>query len=85
MSVGTSLLIIAFNSLSGFAEEVIQKHAVMNYYFLFLFTLLSVAGIFIGFRLSLKLSAAQLKRMFGWFILVMGIGVFMKEIVFRII
>lgn len=80
MSVGTSLLIIAFNSLAGFSEEIMQKHEVINYHFLLLFTLLSVAGIFIGFRLSLKLNATQLKKLFGWFILVMGIAIFVKEI-----
>jgi uncharacterized protein len=80
MSVGTSLLIIAFNSLSGFAEEVLEKHAIMNYYFLLLFTALAVAGIFIGFRLSLNMNAAQLKRLFGWFVLVMGTAIFIKEV-----
>jgi uncharacterized protein len=82
MSVGTSLLIIAFNSLGGFAEEVMGKHAAIDYKFLFLFSLLSVAGIFIGFLISLKLNPAQLKKIFGWFILVMGICVFIKEVFF---
>jgi uncharacterized membrane protein YfcA len=85
MSVGTSLLIIAFNCLSGFAEEVISKHAVIDYSFLSLFTLLSITGIFIGFRLSLKLQSAQLKRMFGWFVFVMGVCVFVKEVFMRLI
>ena len=83
MSVGTSLLIIAFNSLSGFAGDVIGKHEVMDYKFLLLFALLSVIGIFIGFRLSLKLYPAQLKRMFGWFVLICGVTIFIKEVFFR--
>jgi len=83
MSVGTSLLIIAFNSLSGFTEEVMVNHAAINYSFLFLFSLFSVAGIFIGFRISLKLRSEELKKMFGWFILVMGICVFIKEVFLR--
>ena len=83
MSVGTSLLIIAFNSLSGFAGEVIEKHDIMDYKFLFMFALLSVAGIFIGFRLTLRLYPAQLKKMFGWFVLVMGICIFIKEVFLR--
>ncbi len=80
MSVGTSLLIIAFNSLSGFAGEVLVKHEVMDYGFLFLFSLLSVTGIFVGFKLTLKLYPSQIKRIFGWFVLVMGIGILIKEI-----
>jgi uncharacterized membrane protein YfcA len=83
MSVGTSLLIIAFNALSGFAGELIEKHEIMNYGFLILFTLLSVIGILIGFRLTLKLNPAQLKRIFGWFVLVMGGFILVKEIFLR--
>jgi uncharacterized protein len=85
MSVGTSLLIIAFNCLSGFIEEVLEKHSVMNYSFLFLFSVVSLIGIFIGFRISLKLRSEQLKKLFGWFILFMGIAIFVKEVFFRMI
>ena len=81
-SVGTSLLIIAFNCLSGFTEEVLEKHAHLNYGFLLLFSVLSLAGIFIGFRISVKIHANQIKKTFGWFILVMGIAVFIKEVFF---
>ena len=83
MSVGTSLIIIAFNSLSGFLGEVIEKHAVMDYKFLMTFALFSIFGIFIGFRFTLKLYPAQLKKMFGWFILVMGVFIFIEEVFFR--
>lgn len=83
MSVGTSLLIIAFNSLSGFLGEVIVKHAIMDYKFLITFACFSIIGIFIGFRVTLKLYPAQLKKMFGWFILVMGVFIFIEEIFFR--
>jgi uncharacterized membrane protein YfcA len=81
-SVGTSLLIIAFNCISGFTEEILEKHAHINYGFLLLFSLLSLAGIFIGFRLSVKLHSNQIKKTFGWFILIMGIAVFVKEVFF---
>src|SRR6185295_1201710 len=66
MSVGTSLLIISVNSLGGFAQEVMSKHAHIDYRFLFLFGLFSVAGIFIGLRISLKLQPTILKKIFGW-------------------
>jgi uncharacterized membrane protein YfcA len=80
MSVGTSLLIIAFNSLVGFLGEVMERHEMIDYNFLFTFTVLSVAGIFIGFRAALKRTPAQIKRMFGWFVLVMGVCIFVKEV-----
>ena len=80
MSVGTSLLIIAFNSFSGFVEEIIMYHEILDYRFLFLFSLFSAIGIFIGFRLTIKIYPAQLKRMFGWFVLVVGVLLFIKEV-----
>jgi len=84
MSVGTSLLIIAFNSLSGFAEEVMVHPSEIDYRFLFLFAIFSVAGIFVGFKVSLKLRPAELKKIFGWFIFFMGVCVFLKEVFFSI-
>jgi uncharacterized membrane protein YfcA len=80
MSVGTSLLIIAVNSVAGFIEEVMARNSFINYRFLFLFALCSVAGVFIGFRISLWLKASQLKKIFGWFIISMGILMFVNEI-----
>jgi uncharacterized membrane protein YfcA len=80
MSVGTSLLIIAFNSFGGFLEESIINHNAINYIFLLQFSIASIAGIFIGFRLSLGLKPNQLRKIFGWFILVMGIAIFIKEV-----
>jgi uncharacterized membrane protein YfcA len=83
MSVGTSLLIIAFNSLSGFGVEVFSRHNGMDYHLIFLFTLLAITGLFIGLSFSLKLYPAQMKKLFGWFILVMASGIFVKEIFFK--
>jgi uncharacterized protein len=83
MSVGTSLLIIAVNSLSGFVEEVTAGNSEIDYKFLLLFALFSIAGIFLGFKISLKLRPVQLKKIFGWFIMLMGVCVLFKEIFFR--
>ncbi|HKR04035.1 MAG TPA: sulfite exporter TauE/SafE family protein [Bacteroidia bacterium] len=82
-SVGTSLLIITANSFIGFGGELLTKHEVIDYKFLFAFAFFSVIGIFIGLRLSLKITATQLKKTFGWFILITGIYVFVKEFFFR--
>jgi uncharacterized protein len=43
---------------------------------------LSIAGIFIGSVLSTKTHADQLRTSFGWFVLVMGLYIFTKEIFF---
>ncbi len=83
MSVGTSLLIIAVNSMGGFTQEVLSRHSEIDYRFLGLFGALSVAGIFIGLRISLKLQPSSLKKMFGWLIVLMGISIFIKEVILR--
>jgi len=43
---------------------------------------LAVVGIFIGIYLAKKISGEKLKKSFGWFVLVMGIYIFVKELFF---
>ena len=45
-----------------------------------IFTLLSVAGIFLGNRLSRNIAGDRLKTAFGWFVLVMGIYIIAREL-----
>lgn len=77
-AVGTSLFIIAINSLFGFMGDVLNYS--MNWAFLLTITALAVLGILMGNILSRKLSAPRLKRVFGWFILIMGTWILVKEI-----
>ncbi len=80
-AVGTSLMIIAINSLFGFLFSLKQFH--FDWRLLIIFTTLAVAGIFIGAKLSEKISPVALKKGFGWFILAMGIYIITKEIFLR--
>ena len=77
-AVGTSLLVIAINSLFGFLFSL--KQFEYNWIVLIVFTLVSIAGIFIGSRLADKIPGTSLKKGFGWFILVMGIYIIIKEV-----
>ena len=77
-AVGTSLLIIAINSLFGFLFSM--KQFSYNWSLLLIFTVLGIAGIFVGARLAEKIPGHHLKRGFGWFILVMGIYIIVKEL-----
>ncbi len=81
-AVGTSLLIIAAKSLIGFTGDVMENSSQMNWSLLSVVTALAIAGIFIGNRLSKKMDGAALKKGFGWFVLVMGIYIIVKELVF---
>jgi uncharacterized protein len=77
-AVGTSLLIIAAKSLIGFLGDVGMQ--TIDWKLLIIVTMLSIAGIFIGNIWSKKIAGNQLKKGFGWFVLVMGIYIIVKEL-----
>ena len=77
-AVGTSLLIIAAKSLFGFTGDLGKQ--TMDWQLLFTVTGLAIVGIFIGNVLAKKVSANSLKKGFGWFVLVMGIYIIIKEL-----
>ncbi len=77
-AVATSLLIIAVKSLIGFIGDV--ENLYIDWPFLFGFTFLSVAGIFVGIYLNKFIPGKRLKKGFGWFVLVMGIYIIWKEL-----
>ena len=77
-AVGTSLLIIALNSLIGFTGDIGQQH--IDWPFLLLIAAIAVAGIIIGTWLSRKIAGAKLKKGFGWFVLAMGTYILIKEL-----
>lgn len=79
LAVGTSLLIISFKSLIGFLGDVGEQE--IDWSFLLIFTGITVIGIFIGLQLNKKISAQNLKRGFGWFVLFMGAIIILKEII----
>ena len=77
-AVGTSLFIIALNSLLGFLGDL--GHQPIDWPFLLFFTLLAVLGIFLGVYLNKFIDGKKLKKGFGWFVLVMGIYILWKEL-----
>lgn len=76
-AVGTSLLIIALNSLIGFTGDL--GHFAIDWRFLFIITAIAIAGIFIGGAIGKKIRGEKLKKGFGWFVLIMGIYIILKE------
>jgi uncharacterized membrane protein YfcA len=81
-AVGTSLLIIGAKSLIGFTGDVMESFGQMNWTLLSLVTALAIVGIFLGNQLSKKIDGAPLKKGFGWFVLVMGVYIIIKELAF---
>lgn len=78
-AVGTSLLIIALNSLTGFIGDL--QNINIEWFFLLSFSLVSVFGIFAGSYLQKYINESQLKRGFGWFILLMAGFILAKEFI----
>lgn len=77
-AVGTSLLIIALNSLIGFAGDL--GHFLIDWIFLIKVTAIAMAGILIGDAVAKRVNGAYLKKAFGWFVLVMGICIISTEL-----
>jgi hypothetical protein len=78
-AVGTSLSIVAANSLIGFIGDVQQQGDRMDWRLLLGFTAIAIVGIFIGMAGAKKISGDKLKPAFGWFVLVMGVYILLKE------
>ncbi len=79
-AVGTSLVIISAKSLIGFLGE--SGETIMDWTFLMKVTAFAIVGIFIGSALSKKINGDKLKPAFGWFVLIMGVYIILKETIF---
>lgn len=79
-AVGTSLLIITINSLIGFSGDL--SHHPINWNILLPITSLAIAGTFAGHWLSGKIPPEGIKKIFGGFILIIGLFILIKELLF---
>ncbi len=77
-AVGTSLAIIAINSLSGFLFSL--GTFPIDWPELLSITGIAIIGVLIGISLSAKVSGASLKKGFGWFVLCMAFYIIIREL-----
>lgn len=77
-AIGTSLMIIAMNSLIGFTGDI--GRFPIDWKFLIEITGVASAGIFIGAGISRKIAGRHLKRFFGYFVLAMGLYIIIHEL-----
>ena len=77
-AIATSLLIIAIKSLIGFVGDL--QVIEIDWLFLLIFAALSVVGIFVGVWLNQIMPGKKLKKGFGWFVLVMGVFIVLREL-----
>jgi uncharacterized protein len=77
-AVGTSLFIIATNSLSGFLGDVMNY--AIDWHFLLIISSLAIGGILVGHYYSNRISGVMLRKAFGWLTLAMGCWILVKEL-----
>jgi uncharacterized membrane protein YfcA len=78
-AVGTSLMVVALNSLIGFSTEMMD-HTAIDWTLLLCFTCFAFSGILMSGYTSRFIEPERLKSAFGWFILITGIFVIIKEL-----
>jgi uncharacterized membrane protein YfcA len=77
-AIGSSLLIIALNSLTGFLADIGQYKT--DWSFLGIFTAIAIGGILLGGLLGKRIEGRKLKTGFGWFVMGMGLFVLAMEL-----
>ncbi len=78
-AIGTSLVIIAINSIFGFLFSLKQTH--LDWKILLSFTGLAIVGIYLGGLWAEKIPGKTLKKWFAAFVVLMGIYIIVKELV----
>jgi uncharacterized membrane protein YfcA len=78
---GTSLFIIAINSLVGFTGDLVNYP--MDWTFLLTITLLAIVGVHFGNVWAKRISNKNLRIGFGWLTLSMGCYVLTRELFFQ--
>jgi uncharacterized membrane protein YfcA len=77
VAVGTSLVVIAMQSLAGLAGHLASEH--IDWQLAATVTAAAVVGAVIGGRLTALLEPATLRKAFGWFVLLMASVILAEE------
>lgn len=78
MAVGTSLMIIALQSLLGFAGDV-ARGIIVDWHLLGVVASLAIVGIILGSAIAHRIKENNLKTAFGWFVLFMGAAILIEQ------
>jgi len=76
-AVGTSLSVIAVQSFIGFLSS--EERSGINWNFLILMSVISIAGIMIGVSLSRKVDGKMLQPLLGYAMMLMSLWMIVKE------
>lgn len=78
-AIATSVFIITTNSLIGFLGDLING-VQFDKMLLAKVSTMAITGMFIGMAIGKKIDGKKLKPIFGWFVLLMGLFIILKEI-----
>lgn len=78
-AIGTSLVVIAANSLIGFKSDLIFG-AQLDWSLLFTLCLLTLIGMACGIFVSKKFDHHQLKKLFAYFVIAIAILIFFQQV-----
>lgn len=76
-AIGTSLAIIAINTFFGFIGSI--GSITIQWQILLTFTAIAAVGILVGNLLGKKINGSKLKKGFGYFVLILGLLILLKE------
>lgn len=79
-AIGTSLAVIMVNSLLGFQGDLLIAGIEINWSVLGPFLGLAVIGMLLGIKLNHYVDGNKLKRLFGFFMLILGTSIFLSEL-----
>lgn len=78
-AIGTSLMIIAAQSLAGFAGDV-SRGIEVNWILLGEVSVIAVTGILAGSAFAHRFKEQNLKTAFGWFVLILGSTILLEQL-----
>lgn len=82
-AVGTSLAIIVLNSASGFYKHLDllrTQHSAIDWRVIVLFIVLGIVGSFVGSLVARRIHHEHLRRIFGWFLIVMCLYILARSL-----
>ncbi|MGE0631948.1 MAG: sulfite exporter TauE/SafE family protein [Pseudobdellovibrionaceae bacterium] len=79
VAIGTSLMIIAAQSLLGFVGDV-SRGIIVDWTLLGVVASIAAIGIVIGSAIAHKIKESNLKTAFGWFVLIMGAFILIEQL-----
>lgn len=79
IAIGTSLAIIAINTLFGFFVSLVESSKI-NWELQLTVLVIALIGSFLGFKISTRIDDRKLKKGFGWFVFIVGFAILAERI-----